>query len=198
YSLTEAPQAAMFLPLRQWPEASAWMLVRSPQPTSVVSATVRRDLHGLDPGLAFFAEPWTTAVNGALFVARLATVALGILGAMGALLSITGIFGTAAYAVSRRRRELGIRLALGAGSREVLEAALGPALRVLVLGAGAGLLLGLLAARLLAYVVYQATPSDPLVLAGAVGAMLLVGLTATWVPACRALAIDPLQLLREE
>jgi len=198
YSLTEAPQAAMFLPLRQWPEASAWMLVRSPQPTSVVSATVRRDLHGLDPGLAFFAEPWTTAVNGALFVARLATVALGILGAMGALLSITGIFGTAAYAVSRRRRELGIRLALGAGSREVLEAALGPALRVLALGAGAGLLLGLLAARLLAYVVYQATPSDPLVLAGAVGAMLLVGLTATWVPACRALAIDPLQLLREE
>lgn len=197
-SLTEATQPAIFLPLRQWPLGETWMLVRSPRPPGEVSAAVMRAVQGLDPELPFFAEPWTTAMNGALFPARLAAVALGILGAMGALLSITGIFGAAAYAVSRRRRELGIRLALGAGSREVLAAALGPALRVLVLGAGAGLVLGLLAARLLAYVVYQATPGDPLVLAGAVGAMLLVGLTATWVPACRALAIDPLQLLREE
>ncbi|HWG38036.1 MAG TPA: ADOP family duplicated permease [Terriglobales bacterium] len=197
-SLTEAPQPAMFLPLRQWPVGETWMLVRSPRPPGEVSAAVMSALHGLDPELPFFAEPWSTAMNGALFPARLAAVALGILGAMGALLSITGIFGAAAYAVSRRRRELGIRLALGAGSREVLEASLGPALRVLVLGAGTGLLLGLLTARLLAYVVYQATPNDPLVLAGAVAAMLLVGLIATWVPARRALAIDPLQLLREE
>ncbi|MGH9518814.1 MAG: ABC transporter permease, partial [Terriglobales bacterium] len=113
-SLTETQQPAMFLPLRQSPESDVWMVVRSARPTATVSAAVRNALQGLDPGLPFFAEPWNQAMAGALFPARVAAVALGILGGMGALLSITGIFGTAAYAVSRRRRELGIRLALGA------------------------------------------------------------------------------------
>lgn len=197
-NLTETQQPAMFLPLRQSPESDVWMVVRSARPTATVSAAVRDALQGLDRGLPFFAEPWSRAMAGALFPARVAAVALGILGGMGALLSITGIFGTAAYAVSRRRRELGIRLALGAQGREVLRAALGPALRVLLLGSAAGLVLGVLASRLLAFVVYEATSRDPLVLAGAVGAMLLIGLLATWIPARRALAINPLELLREE
>jgi ABC-type antimicrobial peptide transport system permease subunit len=129
---------------------------------------------------------------------RLATVSLGILGVMGAMLSITGVFGMAAYSVSKRLRELGIRVALGAQRKEVLQAALGRAVKLLVAGSAAGLVLGLLATRVLAFIVYQATPRDPLVLAGAVLAMLLLGLLATWIPAQRALSIDPLILLREE
>ena len=104
----------------------------------------------------------------------------------------------AAYSVSKRKRELGIRIALGAAHKEVLEAALGRALRLLALGSAAGLLLGLLTSQVLAFIVYQATPRDPLVLAGVVLAMSLLGLLATWIPAQRALSIDPMVLLREE
>jgi ABC-type antimicrobial peptide transport system permease subunit len=75
---------------------------------------------------------------------------------------------------------------------------LGRACKLLALGSAAGLLLGVLANRLLAFVVYQATPRDPLVLAGVVLAMSLLGLLATWIPAQRALSIDPVRLLREE
>jgi len=125
-------------------------------------------------------------------------VSLGILGLMGAMLSITGIFGLAAYSVSRRLRELGIRIALGAQRKEVLQAALGRALKLLAFGSAAGLFLGILATKILAFIVYQATPRDPLVLAGVVLAMALLGLLATWVPAQRALSIDPSILLREE
>ena len=117
---------------------------------------------------------------------------------MGAMLSITGIFGMAACSISKRMRELRIRIALGAQGREVLQAALGRAFELLAFGSAAGLLLGILASRVLAFIVYHATPRDPLVLAGFVLAMLLLGLVATWIPAQRALSIDPLILLREE
>ena len=137
-------------------------------------------------------------MGGALFPARVATVSLGVLGMMGAMLSITGIFGMAAYSVSQRLRELGIRIALGAQRKEVLQAALGRPLKLLAIGSAAGLVLGLLAARVLAFIVYQATPRDPLVLGGVVLAMMLLGLVATWIPAQRALSVDPLILLREE
>jgi ABC-type antimicrobial peptide transport system permease subunit len=128
----------------------------------------------------------------------MATVSLGVLGAMGGMLSITGIFGMAAYSVSKRLRELGIRIALGAQRKEVLQAALGRALKLLAIGSAAGLVLGVLASRVLALIVYQATPRDPLVLASVVLSMSLLGLVATWIPAQRALGINPLILLREE
>ena len=114
------------------------------------------------------------------------------------MLSITGIFGMASYSVSRRMKELGIRLALGAQSKEVLRASLGRAVRVLAFGSGAGLILGILASRVLASIVYQATPRDPIVLTAVVVAMALLGLVATWIPAQRVLSLDPLTLLREE
>jgi ABC-type antimicrobial peptide transport system permease subunit len=89
-------------------------------------------------------------------------------------------------------------VALGAQRKEVLQVALGRALKLLAIGSGTGLLFGILASRVLAFIVYQATPRDPLVLAGVVLAMLLLGLVATWIPAQRALSVDPLILLREE
>ena len=104
----------------------------------------------------------------------------------------------AAYSVSKRMRELGIRIALGAQPREVVRAALSRPFKLLALGSVAGLILGLLATRVLAAIVYQATPRDPVVLAGVVLSMALLGLLATWIPAHRALNVDPLILLREE
>jgi ABC-type antimicrobial peptide transport system permease subunit len=197
-SLTEDPMPALFFPLLQAPMSETCLIVRSNRDPQQLAAAIRAALRGLDRGLPVYIETWNQQLDLALFPLRIATVALGVLGAMGAMLSITGIFGMAAYSVSRRLRELGIRMALGAQRKEVLEAALGRAFKLLALGSTAGLLLGILASRVLASIVYQATPRDPLVLAGVVLAMALLGLLATWIPAQRALSLDPVTLLREE
>lgn len=91
----------------------------------LLGAAVRSKLHDLDPGLPCFIQPWSEEMNGAFFASRMAALSLGILGLMGAILSITGIFGMAAYSVSKRLKELGIRVALGARRREVMQAGLG-------------------------------------------------------------------------
>jgi predicted permease len=202
-SLTEDPQAAMFLPVLQSPSSQTFLLVRSKgdlgsDPQQLATA-IRGKLHQLDAGLPLDTETWVDDLDQAvMFAPRLATISLGVLGIMGAMVAITGIFGMAAYSVSKRLKELGIRVALGAQRGELLQAALGRPLKLLAIGSGSGLLLGLLATKVLAFIVYQATPRDPLVLAGVVLAMLLLGLVATWIPAQRALSVDPLKLLREE
>jgi ABC-type antimicrobial peptide transport system permease subunit len=196
-NLAEDPQPAMFLPILQSPSSETWMVVRSSLDPQQMATAIKGKLRDLDAGLPSFIQTWNKQMDTALFAPRVATVALGVLGAMGAMLAITGIFGMAAYSVSKRLRELGIRMALGAQRKEVLQAALGRPLKLLAWGSAAGLLLGILAARVLAFIVYQATPRDPLVLAGVVLAMLFLGLLATWIPAQRALSIDPATLLRE-
>lgn len=197
-NLAEDPQPAMFFPLLQVPSSETWLVIRSPMDPQELSAAVRRALRGLDPGLPAFIETWTRDMDGALFPARLAAAALGILGAMGAIVAIAGIFGAAAYSLSNRLKELGIRMALGAGRLEVIESAVGRAFRLLAVGSLAGLVLGLLASRVLASIVYEATPRDPVVLIAAVLAMFLLGLIATWIPARRALSVDPSTLIRDE
>jgi predicted permease len=197
-SLTEEPQAAMFLPILQSPSSQGFLMVRSESDPQQLTGSIRSRLRDLDAGLPAFLQTWPHAMDFFLFGSRMATVALGVLGALGAILSITGIFGISAYSVGKRLRELGIRMALGAQWKEVLGAALGRAVKLLAFGSAVGLLLGILASRVLASIVYQATPRDPVVLTGVVLAMALLGLVATWIPAQRALSIDPAILLREE
>jgi predicted permease len=197
-SLTENPAAAMFVPILQSPASDTSMLVRSEVDPQQLTAAIKGKLQDLDSGLPAYIHSWNQAMDLPLFPTRIAAVSLGILGLMGAMLSVTGIFGIAAYSISNRLRELGIRIALGAMHKEILRAALGRPLKLLAYGSVAGLTLGLLATRVLSSIVYQASPRDPLVFAGAVLAMLLLGLLATWVPARRALSVDPLILLREE
>jgi predicted permease len=196
--LTEDLHLAMFLPILQSPSSETWVVVRSKRDPQQLAPAMRSTLRGLDAGMPFNIGTWNTELELAFFGPRMATVSLGVLGAMGAMLSITGTFGMAAYSVSKRKRELGIRIALGAQRKEVLQAALGRAFKLLAFGSAAGLLLGILASRVLAFIVYQATSRDPLVLAGVVLAMSLLGLVATWIPARRALAIEPSILMREE
>jgi len=197
-NIAEDQQAAMFLPLGQSPSMATWLVVRSNRDSRQLAPAIRSAVQELDAGLPVYLETWTQGMDGALFSTRVATVALGVLGLMGAMLSITGIFGMAAYSVSKRMRELGIRMALGAQRQQMLLAALGRALRLLAFGSAAGLILGLLSTQVLAAIVYRASPRDPLVMAGAVFVMALLGLLATWIPAQRALSLDPAKLLREE
>lgn len=197
-SLAEDPTPAMFLPILQSPSTLASLVVRSNRDPQELEAAIKSTMQNVDAGLPYTAKPWIQELDGALFAPRIATYALGVMGGMGAMLAVTGIFGMAAYSVSKRLRELGIRVALGGRRKEVLQAALGRAFKLLAIGSAAGLLLGILASRVLASIVYQATPRDPLVLGGVVLAMALLGLLATWIPARRALSVDPMVLLREE
>ena len=114
------------------------------------------------------------------------------------MLAVTGIIGMAADNVSRRMRELGIRMALGARSKHVMSAAVGRPIVLLGAGSLVGLLTAVFVSRLLGQIVYQANPRDPVVLVGAVLTMALLGIAASAIPALRALAVDPSKLLREE
>jgi ABC-type antimicrobial peptide transport system permease subunit len=120
------------------------------------------------------------------------------MGLLAAMLAVTGIFGMAAYNVSRRMKELGIRVALGARAKHVMSAAVGRPIVLLGIGSLTGLLLCIFASRLLEQIVYQADPRDPMVVGGAVLTMAVLGIAASTIPALRALAVDPSKLLREE
>jgi ABC-type antimicrobial peptide transport system permease subunit len=197
-SLTEDSQPAMYFPILQSPASNTSLVVRSNRDPAQLTAALTQALRGLDPGLPFSIDTWDQTLNTALFPARAATVSLGVLGILGAILSVTGIFGMAAYSVSKRLREFGVRIALGAQSKELLQEALGRTFRLLAFGSAAGLLLGMAASKLLAFIVYQASPWDPIVLGSVVLTMLFLGLLAAWIPARRALSIDPSDLLREQ
>jgi predicted permease len=197
-SLTEDPTAAMFWPLAQVDEGDTTLVVRSHLPSSEVAPALSRMLSGIDSSLPFTIHTWPDALALVLFPARVATVALGVMGLLAAMLAVTGVFGMAAYSVSKRMRELGIRVAMGAQRMQLIRSALQRPVILLLAGSGVGLVAGVVISRLLASVVYEATPRDPIVLAGALLTMTLVGLVATWIPAQRALRINPARLLREE
>jgi predicted permease len=198
-SLTEDPQPAMFFPLTQEINDDYTVLVvRSALPPTQLAAMLDRTLSDIDRNLPLTLHSWPDALDVAFFPPRAATAALGIMGLLAAMLAITGTFGVATYSVSKRMKEFGIRVALGAARVELIRAALGRPLLLLLSGCVAGLALGMFASRLLAQIVYQATPYDPLVLGGTMLTMALLGLLATWIPARRSMSIDPARLLRDE
>lgn len=197
-ALTETQQPAMYYSFLQQPSGNVNLVVRSPRDPEEIAAALQQTMRRLNPGLPVKIETWDRALIWVQFPARVASVSLGVLGLLGAMLAVTGVFGMASYIVSKRMRELGIRMALGADQQKILTAALGRSLRLLTIGSVCGMILGLLATRVLSYIVYEATPKDPWVLGGVVLTMLVLGLVASWIPAQRALAVDPMILLRDE
>ena len=198
HEMTESPQPAVFLPLSQNEQVKPIFVVRSNRSQNEIAPAIERVLHALEPDALITVESWPDKISYVLFPARAATAALGVMGGLAAMLAVTGIFGMAAYNVSRRMKELGIRVALGARMRHVISAAVGRPIALLWLGSSVGLLLGISASRLLEHIVYQANPRDPVVICGAVLTMALLGVAASAIPALRALAVDPSKLLREE
>ena len=197
--LAEEPAPALFFPILQEKNSSTVLMVRSPRAPSEMAPAVREAISEFDPSIPVFGvRSWSDALAIALFPARAATIALGVFGILALMLAITGVFGLASYTVSKRLRELGIRVALGAHRQDVMRAALGRTVVLLIVGSTAGLLLGIAATRLLAMVVYRANALDPLVLLGVLATMTLVGIVSASLPARRALTVDPSKLLREE
>jgi predicted permease len=198
HNMQESPQSVVYLPLSQSEQSFGTFVVRSSRAQSEMAAALERTLSGLEPNAIITVQSWPDAMANARFPARAAAVALGAMGLLASVVAVTGIFGMAAYNVSRRMKELGIRVALGARTKHVMSAAVGRPIVLLGVGSLVGLLLGVFASRLLGQIVYQANPRDPVVVGGAILTMALLGIAASAIPALRALAVDPSKLLREE
>lgn len=198
HDLEESPHAVVYLPLSQNEDGETIVVVRSQRTPSEMAAALEHTLSAIAPNAPITVQNWSDSLDDQLFPARAATAALGIMGLLAAMLAVTGIFGMAAYGVSRRMKELGIRMALGARRIQIMSAALRRPIILLGFGSVVGLLSGVLASRLLGQIVYQANPRDPLVVGGAVVTMLLLGVAGAAIPARRALGVDPSKLMREE
>jgi predicted permease len=205
YFLTsEDPQEAVFFSILQQPSTNTSLVVRTHPDASGTAASemvpiIRETIHKLDPGIPIrSSDTWTSQLAFSFFPAQVATVALGLFGAFGLLLSITGTFGLASYTVSKRMRELSIRVALGAQAKQVLSAALGRMLTLIGIGSAIGMSLGIATGHLLSHIVYQATAQDPVVLLSVALTIVLTGALSVAGPVKRALQVDPASILREQ
>jgi predicted permease len=199
FILSEDPEAAAFFPISQKVSTSTALVVRTQRDTADMVAAIRGVVLDLDRAVPIRdLGPWNTQLALSFFPIQVATVTLGLFGAFGLLLSIAGTFGLASYTVSKRLRELSIRVALGAQAKQILSAALGRMLILLASGSAVGLLLGVAASRLLSVIVYQASAQDPFVLAAVALTLLLTGSLSVAGPVRRVLHADPATLLREQ
>ena len=168
-------------------------------PPQSVIPSIRGIVREVDSSAALFAVGTVEdQLAWPFFAPRVAATMLGAFGILALVLSATGIYGVMAYSVSRRTRELGIRMAIGATRAQVLASVTRGAVTLIGSGVVLGLVLALGAGRLLERVLYGVKPSDPLTFAIVFAIMLSIGAAATFLPARRATRIDPIQALRQE
>ena len=198
-SLTESPRAAYFEPMLQNYNGTTIMLRRSALPSEQIVTGMRQAIGSLDPVLPLYGAGSVDRMLGfAMFPSRAAAAALTAFGILAVILAATGINGLVTYAVSKRQRELGIRMAMGASSGDILRAVLGRMTLLLAIGATVGLALAAAAGRVLATVVYQAAPDDPVVLTSVVVLFIGIAIVSCWAPARRSLRTEPMQALRPD
>jgi predicted permease len=200
-TLSENPAPAVFFPISQQPQTRTVLIVRTlpGQPNSEMVAATRKVIRDLDPAVPIRdSGSWNSQLTLSLFPSQMATAVLSLFGVFGLLLSVTGTFSVASYTVGKRLRELSIRVALGAGGKQIVGAALGRLLILLAGGSLVGILLGVAASQILSAIVYQASAQDPLVLLAVAVTVLVTGILSVASPVRRAMYVDPARLLREE
>ena len=198
-SLTESQQPVVFWSTLQSYNSTTMLEVKSSLPPRQVVSEIRRTIAKLDPELPVYGAGSLEQMLGfAFFPTRAAAIALGAFGVLAIMLAATGIHGLVAYAVSRRTHEIGIRMAIGARPRQILRVILGKTAALLFFGSLVGFALALAVGRVMASIVYETEPHDPLVMLSVWVAIALLGLFASWSPARRATRVDPLVALRYE
>jgi predicted permease len=198
-SLTEAQQPALFWSILQSYNSTTTLQVKSALSATQIVSDIRRTIAALDPQLSLYGVGSLEQMLGFAFLpSRAAAVALSAFGVLAIMLAATGIHGLVAYAVSRRTREIGIRMAIGARPIQVLRLVLRRTATLLLVGSFVGLVLALAVGQVITSVVYAAQPHAPLMMLSVWLAIALVGLFASWSPARRATRVDPLVALRYE
>ncbi|HEV8146709.1 MAG TPA: ABC transporter permease [Bryobacteraceae bacterium] len=198
-SLSEGPTPVVFRPILQTENLNTTVVARSPLPDTQILDILRRTVLEMDPSISLFdAHTLTDHLSLPLFPARVAAGFLGAFGLLAVVLAATGVYGMMAYAVSRRTREIGIRMALGASAGQVLGVVMGRSGLLVGIGAAAGIAMALAAGKFFAMVLYGVSDKDPVTYAIVIGCMAFVALAACWLPARRAIGVDPSNALRSE
>ena len=196
-SLSEDPQPILYLPLDQHPPMTGTLFIRLRDGAALEDT--RRAVQQLDPTLPVFeVSTAETLLAADLWTARATVRVLGLFGVIGLLLGGVGIYGVVSDSVRARTREMGLRIALGAGKGGVLRTAVGRMLAVVGVGAMAGTLAAVVVMRSFAGLLVGVSPGDPGTLAAAVLGLLLVAGVAAYLPAWRATRVDPIVVLRGE
>jgi len=197
--LGEEPKAFMYCPQAQEWRAGMAILLRTSGDPSQLIAPLRSAVAAIDPTLPLSElKPMNQKLGIALLPARLSGAVLGIFGVIGLLMAVIGMYGVMAYSVAQRTREIGIRMAIGAAAGDVVRMVMRQGLTLVVIGAGIGLVGALAVSRLLTSVLYGNGANDPLTFVGVPLVLIAVATVATWLPARRAAATDPLTALRME
>jgi len=199
YGVDRESRPAMYLPFHQDETRPSKLAVRTAVPTQEMAAAVRSVIRALEPnapviGMATMEEDLSTRIASPRFY----TVLLGLFAAVALGLASLGVYGVVSFAVSRRTHEIGVRMALGASSADVLKTVMGEGAALTSVGAAIGTLASLGAARLLTGLLFRVQPADPATFACVPVALLASTLAACWVPARRATRIDPMAALRYE
>jgi len=198
-SLGEAPSEFMYLPQRERFSSGMTLVARTAGDPRNVLREIRAIVRGMDPDLPLFdVQTMEDHMGIALLPALLGGTVLGIFGLLGLTLAAVGIYGVMAYSVSRRRREIGIRVALGADKPRVLRLVLGEGMRLTVVGMGAGLLGATGAAQLVKGLLYNVSALDPVAFVGVPVMLMAVAALAVFLPARRAASVPPMTALKTD
>jgi putative ABC transport system permease protein len=199
--LTGAAPIAAYAPLAQAPSANGAgvLLVRTGGDPTALTIAVTRAIHDVDRGLAVFGvEPMHVTLSRSIGQRRFTTLLLTLLATVALLLAAVGIHGVLSYGVSQRRKEIGIRMALGARASDMIGLIVREGLRLAAVGLALGLAGAFGLTRFLTTQLFGVTPTDPATFAGVAALLAFVAVAATAVPARRAAAVDPLVTLRSE
>ncbi|HEV7500510.1 MAG TPA: FtsX-like permease family protein, partial [Vicinamibacteria bacterium] len=197
--LDDPGEAAIYTPFAQTPFLWTYVMVRTSGPPMALSSAVRQAVSAVDPTLeASGIRPMTDVVSETVAQPRFNVVLLSGFALLALLLAAVGIYGVLSYSVAQRTKEIGIRMALGAGRGDVLRLVTGEGLRMAMIGVAVGLAAAFAAARVLASLLFEVTPTDAATYAAAAAFLVTVALAATVVPAWRATRIAPVSALRSE
>jgi macrolide transport system ATP-binding/permease protein len=197
-SMRESPKPFFYVPLLQDFERGPALYVRTAQPLQSISAALLREVHALDGNLALY-EMITLQeqVDRSTSPQLVAVTLVSILGGLVLLLAAVGLYGVMSYAVAQSMRELGLRMALGAGTASMFRRVISRGLRLTAVGVLCGATAGLALTRLFGKLLYNVSPNDPLAFASAVAVMTITSVAACLLPAWRATRTDPARVLRD-
>jgi predicted permease len=198
-ALNEPSRPAYFVPYAQGLISTLYLVIRTPAAPSLVIDQVRSVVAKKDSELALYdIRTMDEYVDLSVASARFQTLLLTLFATLALVLTAVGLYGVVAYGVAQRTREFGIRLALGAGPREVMQPIVRHAMRMVVVGVVLGVGGAVFATRLLGSALYDVHPLDPITFASVIATLFAVALIASIIPALRATRVDPILALRAE
>ena len=197
-SKTETPVPFFYIPLRQNFRVQNSLLIRTPETSGAMMKALAREVHALDPNLApLITDRLQDQIDLISYSQRLAVTLVALFGGMALFLAAIGLYAVVSYTVSQGMRELGLRMALGAGTKDLMRLVMSRGLLLTACGVAIGAVAAIMLTRLMGNMLYKVSPQDPLVFGCAIVVITIASLTACFLPAWRATRIDPVQALRK-